>query len=211
MSSVYDVIAEQINGIAEAAHSSAKQTVLKTVEHWAAQKIDFSFDGIAVTPSLFTLVAKQIRAGKIHVKFNPFLAGEALYDSGANTMFIGLMHATKVSEMGLIIHEAVHAGMDAKALSKDTSNHKHQYMFVTDSESCAYIAQVIFQGYASHWMVQITSKAKKWQAAARLADMVVNGTALTWDDCQELRKAIAGDKEYKSIAYTYVSFDGVGA
>lgn len=215
MKSVNELILEKINSIAEAAHSAAKATVLKTLNHWAIQDIKFTFDGISIEPAMFQEVAKAIQAGRVKVKFHPFLAGSALYESGAgdggNTMYVGFMNATTIAEQGLIVHEAVHAAMDVRKLSQDTKNYKHQYMMVVTSESCAYIAQALYQGLAAHGLVTITAKGAKWESAMRLADMVYQGQELTWDDCQELRKAIAADPEYKSVAYTFVQFDGVAA
>lgn len=92
--------------------------------------------GLNITGTKLAAVANRVIDGDIGVVDDGSVAqGEAEYDSGTNTIHLGFQTASSTTRQGLIVHEAVHAALDMKAVAG---------MTIAESEALAYVVQCYF-------------------------------------------------------------------
>lgn len=165
----------------------------------------FSIGGYTIGPFSLMSVGVYVSQGKIGVDYRQSLKGEAEYDSTTNTFHVGFTTATGKVRRGLIIHEAVHAALDAEG----AKNIKRQ-----DSEAMAYIAQCQF-------VRALTNKSGErlysdepdrdavFEVGWALAKKIADGGSLNGTDIQKMRDAVARHPFYKDNATQKAGFDGI--
>ncbi|HMP03234.1 MAG TPA: hypothetical protein PKC45_12110, partial [Gemmatales bacterium] len=95
----------------------------------------FDVNGFLVTPNDYERVKSLIDKGHIAVAYSSDLGGDASYDAGTDTLYIGDQGLwNKDGFYALIIHEATHAAFDAQGLA----------IADTVSEIAAYVAQMLY-------------------------------------------------------------------
>jgi hypothetical protein len=97
-------------------------------------KLNFDVSGFQITSHDFERVARLIREGEIYVAHDPALGDNARYDAGVDTLYYGKKGGGDTHRAAMVIHEATHAALDARAEG------------INDvvSEIIAYIAQMLF-------------------------------------------------------------------
>jgi hypothetical protein len=96
--------------------------------------VNFDVNGFQITSYDFERVARLIREGEIYVAHDPALGDNARYDAGVDTLYYGKKGGGDTHRAAMVIHEATHAALDARAEG------------INDvvSEIIAYIAQMLF-------------------------------------------------------------------
>ena len=116
----------------------AKDLVIKTLEDPGILKINFWVGAYEITSASFVPVLFGVRFGKIAVKYDEKLGRGASYDSGRNVLRLGFATAPSWNHNALIVHECVHAAMDARPEKFRSIDH-------ATSEAAGYIAQAMFK------------------------------------------------------------------
>lgn len=197
-----------------------KAIVLRILADDAISELDFSFDGISVTPDLYGEVEDAVSDGKISVIVSPnLLPGKVngryfnklpLPDADKTTLFDLLVFRSaaegtageRISLYPTIVHECTHAGFDVL---------KRKNMTVLQSEAAAYIAQdIFFRSLSASAKMKLpeptTPIGKALLAISELKSKKAIGKKLM----NALYTAILGIEEYKGVDKVKLKTDGVG-
>lgn len=167
--------------------------------------VNFSFDGLPIRPGLFGVVADCLQTGAMRVVCALSLgSGAAEYESDSDELRVGFTAAPTVSRQALVVHECVHAGLDAVAAGGVT---------VATSEAAAYIAQMVYQrvGRPDRGCPESSNASKQavWDWAWWLAGEVIASRPLDPADCEAMRSAVRQHPKYRNAAHRTADFDGV--
>jgi hypothetical protein len=171
-------------------------TVLNVLFSRQTQEIDFDFGCYSIRPSMFRDVADCIGQGKLKVLYDSSLKGEAYYDSKANTLALGFTNSNQVTKLALIVHECLHAALDFRLWNVN----------VLTSEALAYIAQAMYVYKAG---VGVLSGGTKEEAAANLANQLINGYKIDIQDVYKLKVGIMCERKYWGASARAANFDGI--
>ncbi len=211
----------------------AKETVLKVLQEPSIKKLKFtinttirtkpvSINTRAISPSLYDKVAEAIARGQITVTVAP----EALRAGVAAKYFptmtidkdnefydiivlrapeLGSTVNEKFHAAAAIVHECTHAGFDALSLPKMTH---------LEHEAASYVAGAVFTAErmlaAKGNPQKVTGMHGIEQAAWDIALLEVDDKPVPKSLYDALDAAIRASPEYKDIADTVASNDGVG-
>jgi hypothetical protein len=116
----------------------AKDLVIKTLEDPNIKDIKFGIGLYEIDGASFGAVLGAVRSGKITVKYDANGGYAAQYNQARNELTLSFTYAPSYNHNALIVHECVHAAMDAQ----------HQKFKLIDhmtSEAAGYIAQCMFK------------------------------------------------------------------
>lgn len=115
---------------------SARSAVIKALNDSAVDNVNFKLPDVevSITPFLLRTVRNHVNNGWISVVYRSDANGFSAYNSQSDQFKVHVKEAVTIEDKAIIVHEAVHAGLDAfRAAQVDTAA----------SESAAYIAQCI--------------------------------------------------------------------
>lgn len=172
-----------------------------------AARMNVHYAGRAITGSTLAAVAIRVLEGDIDVFVDSTLgAGEAEYDSGTDVLHLGFATASSKTRKGLIVHEAVHAALDIRAVSG---------MTIAESESLAYVVQSYYvreqtRDPAAHRLTDPNPLKDRvyelaWDMAATLSGRA-QPTSIEWP---ALDHAVRRHPKYDRIAGNIADFDGI--
>lgn len=171
-------------------------------------RLSMQYAGQTITGGSLAAVANRVIDGDIRVVVDSSLnSDEAEYDSGTDTLHLGFDRARARTKKGLIVHEAVHAALDMRAVSG---------MSIAESESMAYVVQCY---YVREHMRDPDSgdrltdsnarKDKVYEIAWGMAEKLGEGKQPTSLEWSALDSAVRRHPKYRRIAADPASFDGV--
>jgi len=168
-------------------------------------RISFSFGAVTLGNASFKSVVTALAGGKITIVVNPKLGtNTAIYSWKKNRFTFGFSGAAgNADRESLVVHESVHAALDAAASP----------MAVKQSEAAAYIAQCLYYYYRNETEFA-GGKTPSFgdpilKAAWPVSQIVLTKPALTDADVAPLLTAIAQHPLYKGRADKSDAFDGV--
>jgi hypothetical protein len=169
--------------------------------------------GRAIFGTTLAAVAIRVLEGEIDVVVDSTMrTWEAEYDSGTDILHLGFANASSTTRKALIVHEAVHAALDIKAVSG---------MTIAESESLAYVVQSFYVrehtlepdvyrltdpedgSDRNPWRDRVYELA--WDMAATLS----KGTQPTSIEWLALDHAVRRHPKYKGFAGNMAAFDGI--
>ncbi len=182
----------------------AERAVKNTLTDSDVAKIKtFSFSGIGFDIKTFPVLKTMIEQGKIKVMYDSAKNGNAEYDYSTNTIVTGIKIAMGFAEMGLIVHECVHAVYDVAK----------QKMSTAVSESIAYIVQSQYvyaaNGPGKRLSHSVPSRDLVFKYAWAIAANIQEGKAIDPLDKSNLISAVSAHPFYSKNATSDAGFDGV--
>jgi len=182
----------------------AERAVKNTLTDSTVAKIKtFSFSGIGFDIQTFPVLKTFIDSGKIKVEYDSAKSGMAEYDYKTNTIITGIKIAIGYAEMGLIVHECVHAVYDVAK----------QKMSTAISEAIAYIVQsqyvYVANGPGKRLSHSNATKDLVFQYAWAIAACIQEGKPIDKLDKSNLISAISAHPFYAKNATSDAGFDGV--
>lgn len=188
--------------------------VIQILSNAAVSRINFSLGGLHINSDGFARIRRAIQNGHIKVNGSRTLpeAASASYGADENVLTISpdLNLGTR-SGQAVVIHECVHAIVDAARASSTT---------VASNEAAAYIAQVIYRmANGEHRMIGNAAQDRgPGGSIFRAAVEIVNrfglhyrGAVLQLADYAHLRQAIAQHPLYgRSSCTARTAADGIG-
>lgn len=169
--------------------------IVSTLRGVYMDRIAFSLGSYRITGQMLRTVADHIESGKILVIYNPKLKGKAEYNSVYDVLMVGFTEL-KTTKAGLLIHECVHAAMDAYGWNVN----------VTTSEALAYIAQALYLQMA--FATELDGKPYHVAANSIATTIAYRGTPSA-EQVTALRDALVNDKEYRDSLYTKAQYNGI--
>jgi hypothetical protein len=183
--------------ITEDEYKTLHTKILSTLRGRHATSINFSLGSYHIDGTMFSRVADYIEAGKIFVGYSsaPGFAHSAEYNSTYDLLWVGFKEL-KSESYGLLIHECVHAAMDADFWKVN----------VTTSEALAYIAQAMY----IHRAFGRSLGGKPYHVAAdSLAQTLENRGTPTVTQVTQLKDALLASPKYSSSYYAKAQFNGI--
>lgn len=173
--------------------------------HGVSNMSSFSFEGYNFTPSALSLMAYEIKDGRMGVTYSSNIGTKAIYNSTENKLYLGFVNAGSESRKALIVHEVTHAVCDFQAKKMD----------VAQSESIAYIAQCLYARANStsndpdaRLYSDDEAKDKVFEIGWRIAGKIIGGGSIDSGDCVDMRAAVKGHPYYASNASSSAGYDG---
>jgi hypothetical protein len=170
-------------------------------------RVNVQHGGRAITGTTLAAVANRVLDGQIDVFVDSTMnSWEAEYDSGTDILHLGFASASSRTRKALIVHEAVHAALDLKAVSG---------MTIAESESLAYVVQCYYvredmldpdaQRLTDANPLKDRVYELAWDMAATLSERN-QPTSIEW---LALDHAVRRHPKYKGIAGKIADFDGI--
>ncbi|MBX7172652.1 MAG: hypothetical protein K1X72_16910 [Pyrinomonadaceae bacterium] len=173
--------------------------------HGVSNMSGFTFEGYSFSPSVLSLMAYEIRDGRMGVTYSSKIGTKAIYNSTENNLYLGFLNASSESRRALVVHEVTHAVCDFQAKKMD----------VAQSESIAYIAQCLYARANStsndpdaRLYSDDEAKDKVFEIGWRIAGKIIDGGAVDSGDCVDMRAAVKGHPYYASNASSSAGYDG---
>jgi len=188
----------------------AKAAVLSTLQDPKLSDVEFGVGLYDIDASSFAPVTSAIRRGKITVKYDANLGQIAYYNHARNEIEIGFKSAANVAHQGLIVHECVHAAMDAQ-------HHKFEYVDHLTTEAAGYIAQCLFviakippaARHGSRLTGPDAVTDKIFRAAWNIALAEFNGDLTKSSDFIDLENGLKNHPLYSHNIHEVSGYDGV--
>ena len=184
----------------------ARRSVLNVLADPKLSRIDFTYRSYRVNWRLLIAVANRIIDRIIDVRYDSTLKNAAEYDYGDDVMFLRFKSGLSETQRALVVHEAVHAGLDVK---------KAGDLDGSEAEAAAYLAQAIYaMAIFPPGDVLIDSDAfmqaifdRAWHVAEQLAaGKKFSELSL---EMYALESAVASSPKYKKTAGKPSGYDGV--
>jgi hypothetical protein len=163
--------------------------------------------GHTVTGSGLAAIGIRVLDGDIDVVVDPALkSGEAEYDADTGVLHLGFSHASTDTRKGLIVHEAVHALLDARAAAG---------LSVAESESLAYVVQsfYVYELTADPTTTRLTDsnpfKDRVYELAWDMAAQLSRGTQPGPLEWLALDHAVRRHPKYRKTAGSTAIYDGI--
>ncbi|HEY8560960.1 MAG TPA: hypothetical protein VIL74_11355 [Pyrinomonadaceae bacterium] len=188
--------------------NDVETTVVNILAGPEIQKINsFTFYGKHFTAMTFGNIKSLVESGFIKVAYDEKLNGQAAYDYGNNTLYLGFKNTTELTKKALVVHEAVHAVYDMVKMK----------MSVADSEAIAYIVQCQYARANSNSSdpndrLFSSNKAndKVFEVGWRIAGKLLgkDSSPLTDSDYAAMREAVSQHTFYAGKAAGSAGFNG---
>lgn len=117
--------------------ASAKAAILATLQDPVIKYMGFMVGRYFIGGSHFKPVLEAVQEGKITVKYDPSIGQIASYNHVRNEIELGFKTASLMSLKATIVHECVHAAIDAQP-------QYFQHITKLASEAAGYIGQCMF-------------------------------------------------------------------
>lgn len=177
------------------AYQELRKKILSTLRGAYVDRIAFSLGSYRVTGQMFRKVADLIESDQIMLLYSPNMKGRAEYDSVYDILWIGFTEL-KWTSYGLLIHECLHAAMDANGWDVN----------VTTSEALAYIAQALYTQMAFGRNLE----GKPFHVAAdSIAQTIAYRGTPTSAQVIALRDALLADPKYSKSLNARAQFNGI--
>ena len=179
------------------------------------QKIRFSCEAVTITGHSYFQLASKLRAGLLHIlisdrdqdgsPLDPSVGAQYLPDTDTLQLRPGFTLAS-FNDKGMLVHELTHAAIDDMNLKASRGLHR------TESESIAYIAQMLYRRY-THSLTADAFGLPQLQVASAIARNIAASSSLytvTQEEIRLLRNTIGHRPIYRGIRGQLEVGDGIG-
>lgn len=187
----------------------AKELVIKTLGDPNIKDIKFGVSLYTIDGSSFAPVLAAVKSGKISVKYNAKLGAVAYYNKASNEIALGFTSAPTFGYDALIVHECVHAAMDAEP-------QKFKFIDHTTSEAAGYIAQCMYkitkmtpQEWGNRLRGRDAVSDKIFRSAWNIALAYHTGGRISSNDLIDLETALSSHPMYAGKSNKIARFDGI--
>lgn len=184
-----------------------RRVVTTALSDSVAARVYVHHAGRTISGTSLAAVANRVIDGQMGVVVDSTLAsGEAEYDSGTNVLHLGFRSANSTTQKGLIVHEAVHAALDLKAVAG---------MTIAESESLAYVVQSYFvrehtpDPEAERLSSDDPLKDRVYELAWDMAATLSKGKQPASIEWLALDHAVRRHPKYRKTAGKIAAFDGI--
>lgn len=184
---------------------AASSVITVLLGHGVSKMKNFTFESYNFDTNALSLMAYEIRDGRMGVTYSPKMGTKAIYNSTENNLYVGFFSAESDSRKALIVHETTHAVCDFQAKKMD----------VAQSESIAYIAQCLYARANSNntdpdarLYSEDEAKDKVFEIGWRIAGKIISGGKVDSTDVADMRGAVSGHPYYASNASSAAGYDG---
>jgi hypothetical protein len=178
---------------------AANSVITVLLGHGVSNMKKFTFEGYNFDASALSVMAYEIRDGRMGVAYSDKMGTKAIYNSTENKLYVGFFSAESDSRKALIVHETTHALCDFQAKKMD----------VAKSESIAYIAQCLYARANSNsndpdarLYSEDEAKDKVFEIGWRIAGKIIDGGTI------DMRSAVSGHPYYATNASSSAGYDG---
>ena len=188
---------------------SLTTAVVNLLRSSAAQRINFLFNAVIVSPARLTDVAYAIENFEIIVYYDPKFVhapgpNDAYYSASQDAIYLGFNSLASISNRMVTLHECVHAISDIN---------KSWGLSQLDDECAAYVASAMYHRYTGSRRPRVPANPnavlQMYEAAFYLADCYIEMPNAVFDAADMLRKAVLNVSIYKGIDTHPMKYTGL--
>ena len=183
-----------------------RRSVLNVLGDPNLKEVNFRYRGHRVDWPLLIAVANRIIDRKMGIRYDPSIGSSGEYDPVDNVIFFRFKFAGSDTRRALVVHEAVHAGLDIRKAGE---------LIVSEAEAAAFLAQAIYaleifpsgeiligsDGYRRPVYDRAWHIAEQMKAGKKLSELSLEMYAL--------EAAVSDDPEYSATAGNASGYNGV--